>query len=107
MEFCNNWENAPYVLSTRMPVSWRWEAGHRHKTWNSSSATCTARASIRDSVNIRLIAAGLPGAALMFKDFAAMVDDAEWRERSMQVSENTQLLLDAAWQGALRNATAG
>ena len=43
----------------------------------------------------------------MFKDFAAMVDDAEWRERSMQVSENTQLLLDSAWQGALRNETAG
>ena len=53
------------------------------------------------------IDSALPGAALMFEDFAGMVDDAEWRERSMQVSENTQLLLDAAWQGALRNETAG
>jgi len=45
----------------------------------------------------------LPGAALMFEDFAAMVNDGKWRERSMRDSENTQRLLDAVWNAALRN----
>jgi len=45
----------------------------------------------------------LPGAALMFEDFAAMIDDADWLERSMQASENTQRLLDAVWNDALQN----
>jgi predicted dehydrogenase len=51
------------------------------------------------------IESALPGAALMFEDFAAMVADAESRERSMRTSENTQRLLDAVWNEALRNET--
>lgn len=42
-----------------------------------------------------------PAAAQMFEDFAAMVHDAEWRERSIAASERTQALLDAAWESAL------
>ena len=45
----------------------------------------------------------LPGSALMFEDFAAIVHDAALRERWMQASERTQQLLDAAWIAALEN----
>ncbi len=44
----------------------------------------------------------LPGAALMFEDFAALVHDASLRERWMRASERTQALLDACWDEALR-----
>lgn len=44
-----------------------------------------------------------PGSALMFQDFAAMVDDPAWREASIRASERTQMLLDAIWQSALDN----
>jgi predicted dehydrogenase len=47
------------------------------------------------------VASSLPGPALMFEDFAAMVADAGLRERWMQASERTQRLLDAVWQDAL------
>ena len=55
---------------------------------------------VKDAIRVE---SALPGAALMFEDFAAMIDDAGWRERSMQASENTQRLLDAVWNDALRN----
>jgi predicted dehydrogenase len=50
-----------------------------------------------------VVPSGKPGSALMFEDFAAMVDDPEWREASIRVSERTQMLLDAIWQSALEN----
>jgi hypothetical protein len=31
----------------------------------------------------------------MFEDFAEMVSDAEWREKSIRATERTQELLDA------------
>ena len=43
------------------------------------------------------------GAALMFEDFAAMVNDEEWREASIHSSERTQGWLDAIWNSALEN----
>ena len=45
----------------------------------------------------------LPGSALMFQDFASMVADADWRERSILASERTQRWLDAIWKRALEN----
>ena len=54
------------------------------------------------------VESSLPGAALMFEDFAAMVHDASLRERWMHVSERTQRLLDAVWKdGTEREGTAG
>jgi len=44
-----------------------------------------------------------PGAALMFEDFAAMVNDPEWRESSIHSTERTQRWLDAIWNSALEN----
>jgi len=44
-----------------------------------------------------------PGAALMFEDFAAMLNDEDWREASMRSSERTQGLLDAIWNSAQEN----
>lgn len=44
-----------------------------------------------------------PEAALMFEDFAAMLGDRQRLEASIQASERTQLLLDAAWRSALAN----
>ena len=44
-----------------------------------------------------------PGAALMFEDFAAMVHDEDWRDRSIAATENTQRWLDAIWASALDN----
>ena len=41
------------------------------------------------------------GPSLMFEDFAAMLADPEAIEKSMEVSERTQLLLDAAWKAGL------
>jgi len=49
------------------------------------------------------VPSSLPGAAMMFEDFAALVFDQSLRERSMRVSERTQRLLDAAWNNALQN----
>ena len=52
----------------------------------------------------------VPGTAtsstLMFRDFAAMVDDAAAREASMRASERTQRLLDASWAAAVDNEDA-
>lgn len=52
----------------------------------------------------------IPGSAtsstLMFRDFAAMVDDAVARETSMRASERTQRLLDASWAAAIDNEDA-
>ena len=45
----------------------------------------------------------LPGAALMFADFAYMVSDEAWRDRSIAATENTQRWLDAIWESALEN----
>ena len=42
-----------------------------------------------------------PGAALMFEDFAAAVENPALRERWMEASLKTQMLLDAAWAAAL------
>ena len=45
----------------------------------------------------------LPGAALMFADFAMMAHDKELREQSIAATENTQRWLDAIWESALVN----
>ena len=55
---------------------------------------------IRDTVKVE---SPLPGSALMFEDFAAMVRDVALRDRWMQASERTQQLLDAAWKEAQDN----
>lgn len=52
------------------------------------------------------IESSLPGAALMFEDFAAQVRDRSLREGWMRASERTQRLLDAVWQKALQNERA-
>ncbi len=44
-----------------------------------------------------------PGAALMFEDFASMVNDPEWRETSIRSTERTQGWLDAIWNSAVEN----
>jgi len=49
------------------------------------------------------IDSSLPGAALMFEDFAALVRDESLRERWIHASQRTQRLLDAAWNDALKN----
>jgi predicted dehydrogenase len=51
---------------------------------------------------VRVESAGT-GAALMFRDFAMLVDDESLREHSMRSSEITQSLLDAAWESATGN----
>ncbi len=53
----------------------------------------------RDTIKVE---SPLPGAALMFEDFAALVHDRSLRERWMRASERTQALLDACWDEALR-----
>ncbi len=58
---------------------------------------------VRDSVTVP---STLPGAALMFEDFAAQVHDPSLRDRWMLATERTQRLLDAAWESALRNEKA-
>ena len=50
-----------------------------------------------------VIASDKPGSAMMFQDFAGMVQDPEWREASIAVSERTQYLLDAIWNSAVGN----
>ncbi len=52
------------------------------------------------------VASSQPGAALMFEDFAAMVLDAELREKSIAASERTQRWLDAIWTSAVENEAA-
>ncbi len=64
---------------------------HRKGGWGSTSA---------ESIKIE---SSLPGSALMFEDFAAMVSDAEWREASIRSTERTQRWLDAVWNNALEN----
>jgi predicted dehydrogenase len=49
------------------------------------------------------IASEMPGAALMFEDFASMLRDAAWQDASIRASERTQELLDAVWLKALQN----
>jgi predicted dehydrogenase len=49
------------------------------------------------------VTSSLPGAVLMFEDFTALVVDQSLRERSMRASEQTQRLLDAVWNDALKN----
>ena len=46
---------------------------------------------------------GSTSADTMFEDFAAMVNDAEWREASIAATERTQGWLDAIWTSALEN----
>ncbi len=53
-----------------------------------------------------VVASDKPGSAMMFQDFAGMVEDPEWREASIRVSERTQYLLDAIWDSAVRNEKA-
>jgi hypothetical protein len=55
---------------------------------------------VAESVRIE---SSLPGAALMFEDFAALVRDEALRERWIRASERTQRLLDAVWYDALKN----
>ena len=52
------------------------------------------------------VVSSLPGAALMFEDFAALVRDESLRERWMLASEQTQGLLDAVWEAALASERA-
>ena len=49
------------------------------------------------------VPSGLPGAALMFEDFARMVHDKDWQARSILATERTQRWLDAIWESALSN----
>ena len=49
------------------------------------------------------VESSLPGAALMFEDFAEMVADPSERAKWMRASQRTQALLDAVWQSALDN----
>jgi predicted dehydrogenase len=56
--------------------------------------------SVSDTVRV---ASSLPGAALMFEDFACLVHNPSLREASTQASERTQHLLDAVWKSALQN----
>jgi hypothetical protein len=49
------------------------------------------------------IASAMPGAALMFEDFASMLGDAAWQDASIRASERTQQFLDAVWLKALQN----
>ena len=49
------------------------------------------------------VPSSLPGAAWMFEDFAALVDDPSLRAAGMRASERTQRLLDRVWQDALAN----
>ena len=53
-----------------------------------------------------VVASDKPGSALMFQDFASMVEDPDWREASIKVSERTQYLLDAIWDSAVGNEKA-
>ena len=63
------------------------------------------RSGWRDREDV-VIASDKPGAALMFQDFASMVESSEWREASIAVSERTQYLLDAIWSSAVENERA-
>jgi len=53
-----------------------------------------------------VIASDKPGSAMMFQDFAGMVENPEWREASIRASERTQYLLDAIWESAVGNENA-
>ena len=48
----------------------------------------------------------LPGAALMFEDFAAQVNDTSLRDQWMQKTIRTQELLDAVWESGIQNEDA-
>jgi len=47
-----------------------------------------------------------PEAALMFEDFATMIGNPALLEASATASEQTQKLLDAIWNSAIRNENA-
>ncbi len=64
---------------------------HRQGGWGSTSG---------ETIRVE---SSQPGSALMFEDFAAMVNDAEWREASIAATERTQAWLDAIWHSALEN----
>lgn len=53
------------------------------------------------------IASAMPGAALMFEDFASMLGSSSLQDASIRASERTQLLLDAVWLKALQNERGG
>lgn len=64
---------------------------HRAGGWgNAASKTIT-------------VESALPGAALMFEDFAKMVRDPALRDQWSRASLRTQAWLDAAWRSALDN----
>lgn len=65
---------------------------HRSGGWGPSSESRTIK-----------VEAPLPGAALMFEDFAEIVDDPSLREQWMHASQRTQTLLDTVWRSALEN----
>lgn len=52
---------------------------------------------VADSI---IVPSDAPAPELMFEDFAAMVNDPGYRERSITATERTQSLLDAAWRAA-------
>lgn len=62
------------------------------------------RGSMRSGVDdVIKVESALPGAALMFEDFARLIADPTLRAASMTASERTQTLLDMAWASALAN----
>jgi predicted dehydrogenase len=65
---------------------------HRADGWSPGSESTTVK-----------VASPLPGSALMFEDFAAMVAEPSLREQWTGASIRTQALLDAAWLSAIEN----
>ena len=65
---------------------------HRAGGWGPDSKPSTIR-----------VESPLPGSALMFEDFAAMVAEPSLREHWANASIRTQTLLDAAWLSAIEN----
>ena len=49
------------------------------------------------------VESSLPGAALMFEDFAAQVHNPHLRDQWTNATRRTQALLDAVWEDGLRN----
>jgi predicted dehydrogenase len=65
---------------------------HRAGGWGPDSRPNTIR-----------VESPLPGSALMFEDFAAMVAEPSLREHWANASIRTQALLDAVWRSAIEN----
>jgi len=65
---------------------------HRQGGWGPNAKSESVR-----------VESALPGSAMMFEDFSALVHDPALRERWMRATERTQALLDAAWASALGN----